>query len=359
MTTLRQGFRQLLLSSRLLRDGCHLVATVRAASRPGRSTFETFRSLLAAKYQSPSARALHWVRCNELSTGGIRVHSRHPAAYAEVTGYFIPTLLEWGEFELAVRCAKWLISVQSADGSFADPDRGLPYIFDTGQVLRGLLATMDTVPEGAASAQRAAEYLCQHTLEGGRAGFDVTYPETDPKSTHLYVLPPLFQAARLFGEPQYAEIGERCLAHYCHRRDALRIETLTHFLGYELEALIDLGRKDLAVPVLDQLCCLQGSDGSLRGRGGEEWVCTPGLAQIAVCWYKIGQPQPADNAIAWIEKRQLWGGGFYGSYGPRASYFPDVVPAWAVKFYLDAHRLRLLSSQRDARSIDPPPVPLC
>lgn len=177
MTTLRQSFRQLLLSSRLLRDGCHLVATVRAASRPGRSTLETFRSLLAAKGQSPSARALHWVRCNELSTGGIRVHSRHPAAYAEVTGYFIPTLLEWGEFELAVRCAKWLISVQSADGSFADPDRGLPYIFDTGQVLRGLLATMDTVPEGAASAQRAAEYLCQHTLEGGRAGFDVTYPK--------------------------------------------------------------------------------------------------------------------------------------------------------------------------------------
>jgi malonyl-CoA O-methyltransferase len=356
MTSLRRAIRKLFPRSRLLRDGWLLIDTVRMTSRPGRSSIQTIKSLLAERAHPAPARALHWVHRNELTTGGIRVHSRHAAAYAEVTGYLIPTLLGCGETELAVRCTKWLISVQAADGSYADPNQGLPYIFDTGQVLRGLLATIDIVPRTAASARRAAEYLCRRAVDGGRAGFDVRYPDTDPKSTHLYVLPPLFQAATLFGEPRYAEIAERCLEHYCRRPDALRIETLTHFLAYEIEALIDLGRKDLAMPVLNQLGCLQRNDGSLRGEGGQEWVCTPGLAQIAVCWYKIGQRRPADKALAWIEAHQLWCGGFYGSYGPRASYFPDVVPAWAVKFYLDAHRLRLQNSLHDARLIESLPA---
>ena len=327
------------------------------ASGPGRSFFRTLRSLLAARRDPAPARSLGWVRRNECATGGIRVHSRHAAAYAEVTGYFVPTLLDYGETGLAARCVRWLIKVQAADGSFADPDRGLPYIFDTGQALRGLLATVDMVPEAADSARRAADYLCRQAMDGGRSGFDVRYPDTDPKSTHLYVLPPLLRAADLFGEPRYAAIAERCLEHYRCRPDALRIDTLTHFLGYELEALIELGRGDLAVPILEQLRHLQRKDGSLRGIGGREWICTPGLAQIAICWYKGGHRQPADKALAWLEKHQLWCGGFFGSYGPGASYFPDVVPAWAVKFYLDAHRLRLRSSLRSAGPDESLPVP--
>jgi len=357
MTTLRHSIRHLLLRNQWLRHGWHLAATMRMSSRPGRSSLQIIRSLRAERTDPAPVRALQWVRRNELATGGIRVHSRHPAAYAEVTGYFIPTLLDCGEPELAARCAQWLVSIQAPDGSYADPDQGLPYIFDTGQVLRGLLAMMDSIPEAAVSARRAAEYLCQCALDGGSAGFDVRYPDTDPKSTHLYVLPPLLQAAKLFGEPRYAEIAERCLDYYCHRPDALRIETLTHFLGYEIEALIDLGRQGLAVPVLDELRRLQRNDGSVRGVGGQDWVCTPGLAQIAICWYKTGQPQAADKALAWIEKRQLFCGGFFGSYGPRASYFPEVVPAWAIKFYLDAHRLRLLSSHQNEKLVEPLPAP--
>ena len=344
MTTLRRSFRRVLLRSQLLRRGWHLIATARMASVPGRSVFQNLKSLLAARDYPAPARALHWIRRNELPTGGIRVHSRHPAAYPEVTGYLIPTLLTYGETELAARCTQWLVRIQAADGSFADPDQGLAYIFDTGQALRGLLATVDMVPEAAASARRAADYLCRQAVDGGRSGFDVRYPDSDPLSTHLYVLPPLFQAAELFGEAHYTDTAERCLEYYCSRPDALRLETLTHDLGYELEALIDLGRRDLAAPVLEQLCRLQRGDGSLRGVGGQEWVCTPGLAQIAVCWYKTGQHQPADKALAWLEKQQLWCGGFFGSYGRGASYFPDVAPAWAVKFFLDAHRLRRLAS---------------
>jgi len=305
-------------------------------------------SWLSWPHGQPSVRALAWLRQNEHPTGGIRVHSRHRAAYAEVTGYLIPTLLQWRETDLAIRCAEWLVRVQAPDGSFADPNEGLPYVFDTGQVLRGLLATVDLVPAAAASARRAADYLCRMAMDGGRAGFDVRYPGTDPLSTHLYVLPPLLQAAALFAEPRCRETAEACVEYYISRRDALQIGTRTHELGYELEALIDLGRQDLAAPVLQRLASLQAKDGSLRS-GEQPWVCTPGLAQIAVCWYKTGNLVPADKAVLWLESRQLRGGGFFGSYGPGASYFAEVAPSWGVKFYLDAHRLRTASRSAEAR----------
>lgn len=47
--------------------------------------------------------------------------------------------------------------------------------------------------------------------------------------------------------------------------------------------------------------------------------------------------------MKWLEAHQRPSGGFLGSVGRGASYFPDAEPAWGVKLYLDAHRLRVLS----------------
>ncbi len=338
MNRLRASVRRLMVSKERSRRVWHALSTCVEEARG--TGLAGLRSWLTWPHAKAPLGALNWLRRNELPTGGIRVHSRHRAAYAEVTGYLIPTLLDYGEDGLACRCASWLARIQGPDGSFADPNDGLPFVFDTGQVLRGLLATVDMVPAAAAAARRAAEYLYAKAVDGGKAGFDVRYPNTDPHSTHLYVLPPLRQAAAFFDEPRYREIADACLEYYLARPDALQIATQTHELGYELEALIDLGREDKATPVLEQLSALQGADGSLRGSGSQQAVCTPGLAQIAVCWYKLRDRRPADKALVWLERHQLRCGGFFGSYGPGANYFPEVVPAWAVKFYLDAHRLR-------------------
>src|SRR2546425_7256188 len=108
---------------------------------------------------SPVKHALAWVRAAELPTGGIRVHSNHPNAYPEVTGYLVPTLLHYDERELAIRLVRWLFCIQNADGSYPGPDDGKPYVFDTGQVLHGLLAAIDTVPEAHDAACRAASFL--------------------------------------------------------------------------------------------------------------------------------------------------------------------------------------------------------
>jgi SAM-dependent methyltransferase len=159
----------------------------------------------------------------------------------------------------------------------------------------------------------------------------------------LYVLPPLFEAANVLSTPIYRDAALRCMDHYITDQSALQFIHLTHFLVYQLEALIDLGRPELATPVLDRLREDQSADGSVRGIGGARWVCTPGLAQLAICWYKTGQWEPADKAMTWLESHQKADGGLLGSYGRGAAYFPHAELSWATKFYLDAHKLRVLA----------------
>ncbi len=313
---------------------------------------------------SPPSRALDWVRSQENPAGGIRVHSGRAESYPEVTGYLVPTLLKYGDRELATRLVRWLVSIQHPDGSFPSA-RGVTNLFDTGQVLRGLLAGMGLVPEARGAALRTAEYLCSQMVDGGEGGFGErgygsfllqqmmegvkggfsprSYLGYVPESIYLYSLVPLLSAARTFERPDLEAAAKACFEHYRRHKDALHLEDLTHFLGYQLEALIDVGREDLALPILKTLRRMQAADGSVRGQAGEDWVCSPGMAQLAVCWYKVGMWEPADRGLAWLESRQQASGGFRGSYGPLASYFPEVELPWAAKFYLDANLLRVQS----------------
>lgn len=292
---------------------------------------------------APVALALGWLGRHELADGGIRVHDTHGRAYPEVTGYLVPTMLDYREEALARRCLEWLLRTQAADGSYRDPDGGAPFIFDTGQVLRGLLAGAELVPAARTAADPAAGWLVGQMIDEGRGGFPAAYEAFHycPESVQLYVLPALRQAAQVLGKPRYAEAADRCLGYYLGQACLLDLDrTLTHFLAYELEALIDLGRGELALPVLETLAGLQRPDGSVRGIGGVDWVCTPGLLQIAICWYKTGRGEAADRALAWVESHQRKSGGFLGSYGRKSWYFPRNELSWATKYYLDANLMR-------------------
>lgn len=294
---------------------------------------------------SPPRRAIEWLRANENPRGGIYADSSRAYVYPEVTGYVVPTLLQYGESELAIRLARWLLRVQRRDGSYASAI-GESNVFDTAQVLRGLLAVGDLLPGTLDACRDAADYLYSRMVDGGSRGLAVNsawikrYSKTIPMSAHLYALPPLQRATKVLRKPEYRIAADRCVEYYLTHENALQISVLTHFLAYELEALIDLGRREAAIPALSVLRKLQRQDGSVRGMGGVTWICAPGLAQLAVCWYKVGDRTPADRAMNWLEEHQMPSGGFLGSYGSQATYFPDVEIPWAAKFYLDANLLR-------------------
>ena len=60
------------------------------------------------------ARAVQWVRNNQVPGGGIAVHHRTKDVTQEVTGYLIPTLMDVGEEELAITLARWEASGTAA-----------------------------------------------------------------------------------------------------------------------------------------------------------------------------------------------------------------------------------------------------
>jgi len=68
-------------------------------------------------------------------------------SYIETTGYIIPTLLNVYRLtgdkvyrDSALKAGLWLLDIQKDNGAYTDIDRGKELVFDTGQVLYGLVA---------------------------------------------------------------------------------------------------------------------------------------------------------------------------------------------------------------------------
>ncbi|MEJ2565589.1 MAG: class I SAM-dependent methyltransferase [Gammaproteobacteria bacterium] len=111
-------------------------------------------------------RAMDWFKQHMIADKGIIVHTRQPVPYPEVTGYYIPTLYDWQERALARICTKWLLSIQLPEGAFPAPD-GVPYTFDTAQVMRGLCAALEDMDGVETPLRRACDWLVAQFLTLG------------------------------------------------------------------------------------------------------------------------------------------------------------------------------------------------
>lgn len=325
--------------------------TARASDLGARERHDSADRLHAG---SPLARAIGWVHRNRVPGGGVLVHHKASTATQEVTGYFIPTLMNAGEEALALELASWEAAVQRPDGSLAAPD-DVPYTFDTAQVVRGFLAVLDRLPHVESNLRRACDYVVANIGSDGR----VTSPSLDmwklPDGAvltdycNLYVLPPLVEAGRRLGEPKYEEAARRGLDYFRRKSDLTTFKaesgTFTHMFGYMMEALVDLGETSLAEAGLAQAEAIQLPDGCIPAYPGATWTCSTGMAQLAIAWLKLGRLEPARRALAYLERIQHPSGGFFGSYGPGAIYFTKEEISWGVKFFMDAE---LLAAQHGA-----------
>jgi malonyl-CoA O-methyltransferase len=271
-----------------------------------------------------------------------------------VTGYLIPTLWDIGERDMALEMARWEASVQRPDGAFTAPD-GTPYTFDTAQAVRGFLSLVDVHPEFEVNIRRACGFILTQIEPDGRVStpsyalWRCADGSTFTEYANLYVVPPLLAAGTRLGEPAYSEAASHVLAFYKRRADLVEFKpelgTLSHIFGYMMEALVDLGEIELARRGLAQAAAIQSPDGAIPAYPGVKWICSTGMAQLAIAWYKLGDRAPADRAVAYLEPLQLANGGFYGSYGPGATYLPGEEISWAVKFFIDCCTLRAKQSK--------------
>lgn len=306
-----------------------------------------WRVILIGRKKSKMAcfRALRWLQNSILENEGVKISNRKTIPYPEITGYVIPTLYQWGEKQLAIDLAKWLISQQNLDGSFSAPD-GTPYTFDTGQALRGLLTILNSMPEAKQPIVRACDYIISQILPTGEiiTPSKKMWGNIADDRIHLYILPPLIEAGKRFHNNQYIGEAARVLQYYKTHRNLTIFDTLSHFNAYIIDALCDLGEQDLAKTAMKNIAKLQKPNGSIPAYANKSWVCSPGVAQFAVIWYKLGQIKHANQAMKYLEQVQNKSGGFYGCYGWMCNYFPREEISWAVKFFLDAYYLKIKNS---------------
>ena len=294
-------------------------------------------------------RALGWIADQSIPGQGIRVTSADSRAYPEVTGYLIPTLLSWGERNRALRYARWLISIQHPSGAWLDP-AGRAYTFDTGQVLKGLLAALPIMPEARDPIYRGCDWLLTQIEDSGRvhtpdaSQLVLPHGRVVPDSIHLYAIEPLRRAAGELGRAEYREAVERVLHYYLSQRALTDFDTLSHFHAYVIEALIDLDCRDRAAEGMAEVERLQRRDGSVPAYRHVRWTCVPALAQYAVIWFRLGCHGPAERVFRRLCELQNRSGGFFGSHGRGHEYFPKLEVPWAVKYFLDALRWRILAS---------------
>lgn len=298
--------------------------------------------MLFWKRQKPSyVKAMDWFKQNMVNGKGIIVHTKQPVPYPEVTGYFIPTLYAWGEQELARTCTNWLLSIQLPDGSFPAPD-GVPYTFDTAQIVRGLCAALPDINEVEIPLRKACDWMLTQIEQNGR----LTTPSTELWSDiandliHTYALPPLVKTARLLNVPEYEDKARFILDYYKEQDELIPFNRLTHFHAYAMEALCEMEEFELARQGMLDIERVQRADGSIPAYPNVDWTCSTGIAQYAIVWYTLGNADLANKALMYLEKTQNKSGGFYGSYGKDAKYIPNAEISWAVKYFLDAYQLK-------------------
>jgi hypothetical protein len=311
------------------------------------------------------------------------------AAYPETTGYIIPTVLEaasrtgsLADLTRARRMAEWEVTVQLPEGGWQGglvTDPPVPIVFNTGQVLQGLLAAHAAFndPAFAAAAERGAGWLLSvQDPDGAWRRHD--YQDT-PHAYATRVAWPLAVLAEQTGDRRLRQAAVRNLdwtlgqqapdGWFACSGFAPEEAAFTHTIAYTLEGLIEaaavLGDEryhQAAQRAAEALLLTFERRRRLAGTYGPGWTgdfrfaCVTGEAQMGRVWARLfdltGDARYLNAALKITDQvlaRIAWGSrhpgiqaGVPGSAPLWGPYMRFRFPSWAVKFTLDA----LLAEER-------------
>lgn len=315
-------------------------------------------------------KAIEWIHNNNVDGNGIVVTDKTRIVYPEVTGYYIPSLLKVGEKELAISFAKYLCSIQKKDGAWYDSTDKTPFIFDSGQILKGLIAIRGILPEVDEHIVKGVEWmLSTQNSEGRFVQQDQSIWVQDDTwcndLIHIYTFSPIKEAAKIFNKPEWDAAVEKALDYYIATfRDRIVNYTLfSHFYAYVIEGLIDCGRIEIAKEAMANFEKYRRVDGSVWAKSDATWACSTATFQFAIIWYKLGEKAKADKSFDYACSLQNATGGWYGSYKHSPFDVLNVLKtrlqknhrhgmyerteeiSWAVKFFIDASYYKELSEK--------------
>ena len=309
--------------------------------------------------------AKKWIEKYTIENKGMAVVSTQPnTIYPECTGYYIPTLLKFGDKKRAVNFGNYLISIQNPDGSWNEPSGKTPYTFDTAQILKGLVAlvenNLDENDKYKNALLKGCDYILSMQREDGSistadyGAWGLPYNKCVPEYIHVYCLEPLRKASKMYNIEKYEACVQKALSFYLSKEDLTDFMTLSHFNAYVIEGLIDLGETKRAKRAMDLISLHQRENGMVPAYSFVDFVCSTGLFQYAICWYKLGELEKANKAFDYACNLQNKSGGFFGSYSvgqDKANYFPEGEIDWAVKYFLDAIYYREKTKYEDCADI--------
>jgi hypothetical protein len=305
--------------------------------------------------------------------------------YPETTGYIIPTFynfaISMGDESYRIRAERmldWLLTLQLNEGGFPigplwpDWERA-PIIFDTGQVLHGLVRAYEETGRSDAfdAARRAGDWLVQVQDPDGSwrkftsLGIVHTYNvRTAWALLRLYQICPssIYQAGAI-KNIDWAIAQQKRDGWFDHNGFRTGENPLTHTIAYTIEGLLEsavLLSDDRifqsARIAADALLQVKKEDGFLHARYGEgwksslTWSCLTGVSQIALIWLRLyeitGEKhyfEAAQLSNRYVKQTQNRGskipdvsGGIAGSFPIFSEYEPYRYLNWAAKFFVDS-----------------------
>jgi hypothetical protein len=329
-------------------------------------------------------------------------------AYPETTGYIIPTFFDAAAFlsrpdlrERAIRMADWELEVQLPSGAvqggvIGEQDRPTPAVFNTGQVIFGLLrAHQETgAVQYLTAARRAADYLLEvQSPDGGFRKGQSQMARADCTTYYTRAAWGLCLLGVHLHERRYVAAGERNVEFALSQQldngwfqanclvDPRR--PLLHTIGYATEGVLEIGllvgREDFISAARRTALAVarsQRTDGGLSGRFASDWSpqadwdCLTGDAQMAIIWWRLGtetgDADLQDRARAIVrfvmhsQNRTSadpgLAGGIKGSFPIDGEYGRYEVLNWATKFFVDAVLLTIATDSRSSSSPDRPPL---
>lgn len=333
-------------------------------------------------------KSLDWLKHsqNTVGSGGVGCYEfyRWTKGYPEVTGYIIPTF--WDAFHLygdedyknrAIKMAEWELKLQKPDGGwegFYEGDGQPPVVFNSGQVLRGLIRTYKETNEQKYldAAIKGASWIVNTQDEDG--SWTSTNFKQMKRVYDTYVTAPLAELYTITNDERYKlSCIKNCDFVLCHQYEngwfelcdntVLNNEApVTHTISYTIDGLIETGlhlKLDKYIQAgklaADELMHKAEILPILPARLDKKWrkranyVCNTGNAQLGIILMRLyeitGEARYMNTALklgdflAYVQNLNSVGkhrkGGITGSYPIWGMYCPLKYPSWASKYYTD------------------------
>jgi len=341
-------------------------------------------------------KAIKWLSLAQDSTkdGGVSegYHLYHGwlPSYPETTGYIIETFFDYYHYfnsdesikSRAIRMADWLLSIQNSDGSIPDSYFRKKMVFDTGQVIFGLIRTFEETNEEKYrnAAIHAADWLIKQQESSGEW---IYYAANE--IAHTYYSRVAWSLLKVQSVTSNDKYKKACIKNieWCLKQSNengwfnqasftmhSHQKPFTHTIAYTLRGILEAGlylnKKhyiDAVKYSLDQLIVRLPSNGFVCGaydkewRGDDKYSCLTGNMQLAIILNKMYLATGIDKyhrqALIinnFTKSKQVTQtkyinicGALAGSYPIWGKYIHYCYPNWATKFFAESLMLESIA----------------